>query len=167
MNTKLSEKYLDKAIDDAFKNSVAFTNWFLSKTKFADQNASYIWSRSDHPWCRMKILIQDIETGLEREEERDCETDILVVFETENKTRFALHIENKLADGHFTQYQPEMYAQRAALWQGQDKWQNYSDFETILIAPTVFFEKNKASAEVFDRFISYEEIAEFIPQFKP
>ncbi len=36
---KPNEKELDKAIENAFKSSVEFTNWFLSKTKFSAEPA--------------------------------------------------------------------------------------------------------------------------------
>src|SRR5690348_16574189 len=42
-----NEKQLDKALEEAFKNDPDFINWFLSKTKFANRNAKYEWSRSD------------------------------------------------------------------------------------------------------------------------
>lgn len=45
-----TEKELDAALEIAFKSNPEFTRWFLSKTKFADRSATYLWSRSDHPW---------------------------------------------------------------------------------------------------------------------
>src|SRR5437763_16413940 len=49
---------------------------------------------------------------------RQGETDVLFVFAfgTEPGRRLALHIENKLASGRFTAFQPEVYDARARLW---------------------------------------------------
>ncbi len=165
---KATEKQLDAEIDKKFKNSSIFTKWFLSKTKFANKNATYFWSRSDHPWGRVPLTIINPETGESENIIRESETDILVIFETKNKERFALHIENKLSNGHFTVYQPELYAARAKLWLGNPKYKEYTDFETVLIAPHAFYKRcTDKDAKQFDRFISHEEISKFIPLFKP
>ena len=42
---------------------------------------------------------------------------------------------------------------------------DYSDFETMLIAPLAFKREHQTKASLFDRYISYEEIARFIPEF--
>ena len=162
-----TEKQLDAEIDKYFKNSPEFTNWFLSKTKFANKKASYFWSRSDHPWGRVPLTIQNPETGKTEEIIRESETDVLVVFETTKKERFALHIENKLSNGHFTIHQPELYSERAKLWLNNSKYKKYTDFETVLISPHSFYErcKNKGAKE-FNQFIPHEEISEFIPMFE-
>ena len=97
---------------------------------------------------------------------RDSETDILVVFESSAKKRFALHIENKLGKGHFTQYQPEMYSERAKLWQGNKRYCEYTDYETVLIAPIEFYRRNFEDANKFDRYVSYEEISILLPIFE-
>jgi len=164
-STEGTEKDFDQAIDDAFKKSKVFSQWFLKKTKFANENASYLWSRSDNPWGRFTITITNSETGIEEEVTRDSETDILVVYENADGNRFALHIENKLANGKFTEYQPESYAFRAEKWKNQEKFGNYNDFETILISPLEFYRRNFDAANVFDRFVSYEEISIILPAF--
>jgi hypothetical protein len=162
-----TEKQLDAEINNQFKSSPEFTKWFLSKTKFANKNATYYWSRSDHPWGKVPLDIKNPETGENEQIIRESETDILVVFETENKDRFALHIENKLSNGHFTTYQPELYSERAKLWRKNPKYKNYTDFETVLIAPNAFYERclNKGAKE-FNQYISHEEISRFIPSFR-
>ena len=93
--------------------------------------------------------------------------DVLAVFETttEPKCRFALHIENKLATGNFTQLQPELYAARAAAWSGKPKYQNYESWETVLVAPRSFYERFRNDASKFNRFIAHEELADFIDEF--
>jgi len=164
---KVTEKDLDSTIELAFKNSPLFTKWFLSRTKFSEENATYYWSRSDNPWGVVPVTVQNPETGAEEIIKRESETDILVVFETDTKKRFALHIENKLANGHFTPFQPELYAKRAQLWLSNPKYREYTDFETVLIAPSVFYDRCIDGATEFDCFISHEDISEYIPLFRP
>lgn len=167
MNNKnqLSEKDLDKILDDRFKKSRQFTQWFLSKTRFSNLNAKYKWSRSDNPWGRFTFKIINEDTGEIEHIIRDSETDVLVVFETENGSNVALHIENKLANGKYTQYQPEFYSQRAETWLNNKKFGNYSDFETVLVAPIEFYTNNFKASQNFDKFVSYEEIGILLPEF--
>jgi len=162
---KITEKILDGAIEEEFKTSHQFVTWFLGKTKFSDTSATYHWSRSDYPWGRIPVTIRDPKTGLEKKIIRDSETDILVVFESKDKKRFALHIENKLANGSFTEYQPELYSQRAKMWLGKKKYCSYTDYETILIAPQQFYDRWTQESQLFDKFISHEDISEYIPIF--
>ena len=160
-----SEKELDAALENAFKSNVAFTRWFLSKTKFADRSATYLWSRSDHPWGIIRHPTINPETGLEEMSLKECETDVLVVLQAEDNEHLALHIENKTAGGKFTLLQPELYQLRAEQWKGNPKYQSYTDFDTVLVAPTRFQERNVAQASLFGSFIAHEEIAEYIPLF--
>ena len=161
-----SEKDLDKVLDDGFKNSQEFSKWFLSKTRFSNLGASYRWSRSDHPWGRFTFEVKNQKTGKNEEITRDSETDILVVFESESNKRVAIHIENKLANGKFTQYQPEFYSKRAEAWLNDEKFGNYTDFETVLVAPIEFYTNNFEASKYFDKFISYEEVAILLGGFK-
>ena len=163
--TKMPEKMLDKAIEQAFLNNPDFTRWFLSKTKFSKEVAAHCWCRSNNPWGRTELSIINPETGLMEKIVREGETDVLVVFETDAKRRFALHIENKLASGKFTRFQPELYAARAASWVGNEKYGNYEDFETVLIAPIAFYERCGKEAKKFDRYVSHEDISAHIPTF--
>lgn len=162
---KVSEKTLDKALEKALKEDGAFTKWFLSNTKFGDEQLSSPWTRSNHPWGRVDMIISNAETGEAEKQIKEGETDILVVFDSPTHGRFALHIENKLAAGVFTKLQPELYAARAAAWVGNPKYRSYVDFETILVAPLVFYNRNLADAKKFDRYISHEEISLFLPIF--
>jgi len=161
---KLNENDLDKILENRFKNSELFSTWFLSKTKFSKLTPRYKWSRSDNPWGRFTVEIVNEDTGKKEVITRDSETDILVVFESE-KENIALHIENKLANGKFTQYQPELYSKRAKAWCNNNKYGNYSDFETILVAPVKFYKNNFLASQHFDKFVSYEEIGILIPEF--
>jgi len=163
--TKPTEKDLDLALEGAFKGNAAFTEWFLDKTKFQGQLASYLWSRSDNPWGRFEFPELNLKTGTHEIVFKEGETDVLVVFQTLDEKRFALHIENKLASGHFTPSQPELYAARAAFWQGKPQYRSYQEWETVLVAPNAFFQRCKTEATKFHRFVSHEEIAAHIPLF--
>lgn len=158
---EISEKQLDKALDDAFRTSAEFVRWFLAKTKFASRGGAYSWSRFDHPWCRMPIPSKS-GAGVDYVE---SETDVLVVFRASDGGRFALHIENKLASGRFTRNQADLYARRAELWLNDPRYGDYSEFEVALIAPFAFERLNKHEAAKFDRFVAYEEVAAHIPLF--
>jgi hypothetical protein len=160
-----TEKELDQAIEAAFKDSPSFTRWFLSRTKFKDDDASYYWSRSNYPWGKAELNTVNAMTGARESVVREGETDILVVFETPNKRRVALHIENKLASGSFTLLQPEVYRARAAKWKSDPRYCNYDDWETVLVAPNIFFDRFRAEAAKFDRFVPHEDIAIHVPLF--
>ena len=118
----------------------------------ASARAAKFWWK--HWWCRVPEL--DAET----------ETDIFIVFEVaETKERFALHVENKMANGSFAEKQPESYAFRAEHMMRKARYLNYTDFETILISPLSFRDKNRMRCDLFDCYISYEDLSEFIPEF--
>jgi hypothetical protein len=136
------------------ERSTKFFNWILGKTKFADCSARIVLLRADNPWYQSKA------NG------KQSETDILLVCEDKKSTkRFALHFENKLADGHFMPEQPEQYELRAREWMNMPKFANYSDFETILVAPHAFYKRNDDKVHHFNKFIPHEDIAIFIPEF--
>jgi hypothetical protein len=162
-----TEKVLDKVLEEGLKFNKVFADWFLSQTKFAGSGAILHWSRADHPRGSHPHEIIDPATGESRTTQVESETDVLVVFTRPNSTRFALHIENKLAGGSFTPQQPERYRSRACFWLGNPKYCSYSDFETVLIAPQTFFDDNPAEAKKFDRYISHEQIAAHLPSFRP
>jgi hypothetical protein len=161
----VSEKQLDLALDDAFQHNAAFATWFVDQTKFAGTGATYLWSRSNHPWGRVMHTTLDPTTGEAVTTIKEGETDVLVVFTTANGLRFALHIENKVSVGKFMPEQPELYAVRARQWLGNPKYQSYTDFETVLVAPKAFYHRNEQACRVFDRYIPHEDIAQFIPLF--
>ena len=164
MKTKLEEKDLDSLLEKALASSHEFASWFLSFTKFSDQQAKYLWSRSNYPWGEFPFPLINPETGIEEMHVRGGETDVLVVFETKSEERFALHIENKITS-QFTEYQPEMYLARAAHWMGLEKYKNYTDYQSVLVAPTAFFNRYIEDAVKFNCYISYEQIADYVPEF--
>jgi hypothetical protein len=108
------------------------------------------------------VPINNSETGELETVIKEGETDVLVVFETQTHKRIALHIENKLASGSFTPFQPEIYAARAAQWKGNPDYQSYEDWETVLIAPRSFYARYIDDAKKFGRFIAHEDIANYI-----
>jgi hypothetical protein len=163
---KFAERQLDKIIELAFETQPAFSEWFLSRTKFSSRNAQRCFSRSNNPWCRMTIKITDPVTGEVREETLESETDVLVVFQdTSAGSKFALHIENKLVNGKFTHLQPDLYHPRAQRWIADECYGGYSEFATVLIAPQVFYERNIGECVKFDHFVSHEDIARHLPEF--
>ncbi|CAI9009533.1 MULTISPECIES: hypothetical protein [Burkholderia] len=162
---KSKEEQLDSCIEQAFQSNRAFTNWFLAQTKFANDGGVYQWSRSDNPWGTHPHVAIDLASGEPVVKYVQSETDVLVVFSRPNGGPFALHIENKLKNGSFMPEQPERYQSRAAHWLNNPKYGMYVDFETVLIAPQVFFDQHRVDAEAFDRYISHEEIANYLPEF--
>jgi hypothetical protein len=142
-----------------------FVTWFVDQTGFAGRGCTYRWSRSDHPWSRLTFRVDDPDSGGTREITRDSETDVLVTLDTSDDRIVALHIENKLGNGHFEPYQPETYAIRAEHWLDSPKFGGYSEYETVLVAPVSFYERNKAQSDIFDCFISHEQVSRFIPEF--
>ncbi len=105
-----SEKAPDQALEESFKSNGDFCEWFLGKTKLGLNYANYVWSRSNHPWGKVKLLLPNKDTGALEMVAREGETDVLVVFENSAKRRLGIHIENKLERGHFTPHQPEVCA---------------------------------------------------------
>jgi hypothetical protein len=77
-----------------------------------------------------------------------------------------IHIENKVGAGKFTDLQPEMYPFRAAHWVGNAHYGGYVDFETVLLAPDAFRQRNSVQAEHFGCFISHEAVGQHIALFK-
>lgn len=157
-------------LNDLFANKVMhspeFRAWLLARTKFANlsghvrilDESEYMirprrfWWR--HWWC----------AGIPNCGEK--ETDVFLVFEDiTDKKRFALHVENKMRNGKFTFLQAECYAARGKHMMNRREFLRYSDFETMLIAPLGFKNQYSEPAALFDRYISYEEIAPFIAEF--
>ena len=160
-----NEKVLDQLLEAAFKSDAEFIRWFLGKTKLGFNYPNYVWSRSDYPWGKVKLVLPNKETGALEMVTREGETDVLAVFESQAKRRLGLHIENKLGSGNFTLYQPEVCAARADLWARNANYGNYDEWETVLVALKAFYERNIAEARKLTTFIAHEEIAAYIPAF--
>jgi hypothetical protein len=89
------------------------------------------------------------------------------VFESiDGKKRFSLHIENKTLKRSFDEGQAEAYRKRAECWANQERFLNYTEYRTVLIAPGAFRqEKNNDKLSLFDSFIAHEAIAKFVSCF--
>lgn len=149
--TRVTERLLDERFRSSLDEVPGFAEWILSKTKFAGVRAKLVNEPWKFQWYKCK------NTGVE------SETDIFLIFRNlDTSERFALHIENKLANGKFLNGQPWLYHKRGTDWITR---RNYQDFETVLIAPESFYHRYKAEADIFHRFISHEEIAAFVPEF--
>ena len=164
-STTPSEFDLDEALVAAFRNDAAFASWFLGRTPFAGV-AVYDWSRSDHPWSRVDLVIPNATDGESSVLRRDCETDVLVVYRADDGRRLALHIENKLATGSFTPHQVELYRARRDQWKGRPKLGNYSEALCVLVAPQRFHDRNLEQAQRFDAYVSHEALAEHVDAFR-
>ncbi|MEO5925946.1 MAG: hypothetical protein ABIR70_19155 [Bryobacteraceae bacterium] len=162
-----TEKELDKALETALKSNELFREWFISRTKFKGDNPEYLWSRSDSPWTTVQLALPSDKTGEFEIMKRQGETDVLFVFQfpAEPMRRCGLHIENKLASGRFTKYQPQLYAARAKQWANNPKYGNYNEWDTVLVAPQSFLDGHYTLAKPFGAFVSHEEIAHYITNF--
>lgn len=165
MSGKKTEKELDKALAKALEHDPKLVSWIVSKTKFAGRDVEFRSCRSDYIWGVHPFVFRNQETGVEESTSRESETDVLLLLNDGDRV-VALHIENKLGGGAFTQLQPEMYPQRAEHWKNDKKRGGYADFDTVLLAPLVFKERNAEQAALFGCFISHEDIAAYIPEFK-
>jgi hypothetical protein len=165
---KEKEKELDGALEAALRDDKHFLEWLVNKSKFKGRSPEYVWSRSNWPWGPVKLQLPDPGTGEQQWVERQGETDVLLVFTfpAEPSRRLALHIENKLALGTFTDYQPEVYKARAEYWLRNPKYGNYDDWDTLLLAPVSFYNRCEMDARKFGCFVSHEEVAEFVPLFR-
>jgi hypothetical protein len=163
---KLTEDALCEIFADGIRDAPEFRQWFLSKTKFAQhangcrllhEEQMAIRPRSRwwrHWWCAVPEL------------SKDRETDVFMVFVvTGTDKRFALHVENKRDNYKFNPGQAAAYAPRARHMLNRPDYLSHSDFQTVLLAPVAFRNRYAAEADLFDIFISYEEVARFIPQF--
>ncbi len=161
--TRISEAELDHAFAEKLSEDPKFQEFLLFGGRFSrsastarllvdEQNAArtakHWWK---HWWCRLP-------------DGTEWETDIFLVFEADDQ-RFALHIEDKPRDGKLRFEQAAAYRRRAAFKANDAKWLNYTDFETILLAPASFLTSNAEAAAQFDRTLSYEAVAEFVPLF--
>ncbi|OAH31742.1 hypothetical protein AX289_27615 [Methylorubrum populi] len=127
----------------------ALTARLMREEQAAARKAAHWWK---HWWCTMPDGSQG-------------ETDIFAVFEDPVGGRFAIHVENKPPHGVLGFAQAAAYRRRAAFKANDSRWLDYRDFETILLAPAAFLAANGECLRQFDRGISYEEVAAFVPLF--
>lgn len=166
-NTSAIEASLDKALEEALRGQPEFAAWFLGRTRFKNEVASCVFCRSDNPWSTVRLERRRALSGELEVLARECETDVLAVFETADGRRLAVHIENKLANGSFTDLQPELYKERLEQWKNRPKLGNYGDATSVLLAPEVFLAKHEAAALMFETRVSHEEVGQHLPVFRP
>ena len=160
-----TEKQLDRLLEERLNADDSFRTWFLSKTLKGASYTNLVLLRANHPWGKVRTILPNKDTGALEAVVREAETDVFAVLEDRNGKRLALHIENKLPGGKFLAYQPEMYAARAEAWRQNEKYGNYDEWETVLIAPRSFRARNENDARKFMSFIAHEDIAIHVPGF--
>jgi len=165
---KPNEDALCRLFANMMRNSQDFRAWVLSQTKFEGRSARLL--AEEQASSRPKVNPENWWRHWWRkipELDQERESDIFFVFEDEvDGGRFALHIENK-QDAKFLPGQAEDYESRARWMMRMPRYLNYSDFQTMLIAPQSYRERNQQAAGRFHCFISYEDIGRFIPEFAP
>ena len=133
------ERDIDILLAEEFSVSAEFAEWFLLQSRFAGIEAKVsdvFVSRSDS-------------TG---------ESDLIVVYEqSSDKKRIALMIEDKID----APLQPEQEARYRLRGQAEVERGYIDDFEVILCSPQSY-KISLASDFTFDKFISYEQISEFL-----
>jgi len=162
-----SEKELDKALESALRDDKEFRDWFLDQLPNKTDYKELVLCRSDHPWGKIRAILPNENTGALEPIERESETDILAVFENSKGIRVGVHIENKLALGSFTRYQPDLYAARAEQWMGRKAYGAYHHWLTVLLAPKAFIEAYESDCRKFQIRITHEQLAEKIDLFSP
>ena len=157
----IAESDFDQAFADTLTTSTEFRRWLLSGSRFADTARLLIEeqrkARKARQWWKHWWGYMSDGTS--------SETDVFAVFEIEPGRRFALHVEDKPPHGKLEMRQAADYRRRAVHWAHKDRFLCYDDFETILMAPAAFIRDNAACAQQFDRCLSYEDLAAWIPLF--
>lgn len=164
----LTEDELCEIFAEQVKASPDFAAWLLRRTKFASyaENVRLLdreqmairprkrWWR--HWWCDAPGLTK-----------KGRETDIFMVFEatTPEQIRFALHIENKRDSYRFGDGQAADYKVRANHMLHRSEFLNHADFTTVLLATSRFRQKYATECDLFDAFISYEDLAPFLSPY--
>jgi hypothetical protein len=147
------ELELDNLFWKAISTNLAFQSWFLQRTKFAQQTLDLVTNEKWHQrWYRDPIT------------NKDSETDILMIFTDPRSTnRYAIHVENKPSHGIWEPLQAENYRKRAI--DRMSKWR-YVDYQIALIAPLSIIKRSPREVEHFDIAIPYEDIGNFVPEFR-
>ncbi len=139
-----------------------FRSWLLSRTKFAKLwplarllNKEQQTARGGGAWWRNWNEPQDGAAGM------------FLGFELEQtRLRFALHV--CCAQAASQLHDAEIQRQRASAESmiNQERFLNYMDFETVLLAPQALILCDARTLN-FDRRIPFETVAGFVPQFGP
>lgn len=162
----LVEAKLDAALAEALFGQPDFASWLLGRTRFRGEVADCVFCRSDNPWSTVRLERPNPVSGELEVLSRQCETDVLAVFQTSDGRRLALHIENKLSNGRFTHLQPELYRERLQQWKNRPKLGQYSDATSVLVAPEAFVAKHRGESLMFESYVSHEELGEHLRAFR-
>lgn len=162
---RLTEEQLDVVLAEAIFDGGKFSDWFFKRTRFVGESAKCVFCRSDNPWSRVKLQVVNPTTGDLEVISRDCETDVLAVYETADARRLALHIENKIAGGSFTAHQAESYQERLQQWRNRARLGRYDDATSVLVAPRSFYQQHIEAARKFECYISHEELSSKLSVF--
>jgi hypothetical protein len=137
------ERDIDILLAEEFSVSSTFADWFLSKSKFAGRSGHVI-----HVFVSKANNLG--------------ESDLVVVYSLDRGGRIALLIEDKV-DAELQPQQADRYRQRA---DREVKAGAFGDYEVILCAPRAYPAPHLEVA-AFDRFVSYEEIGEWLAHNDP
>lgn len=157
---------MDSALAQALLERPEFAKWLLGRTRFGGEIAECVFCRSDNPWSTVRLEMSNPTSGELEVLSKQCETDVLAVYETKDGRRLALHIENKLAKSSFTHLQPDLYKQRLQQWRNRPKLGQYSDATSVLVAPEAFVAQHKTQVQMFEAYVSHEDLAQHLPAFK-
>jgi hypothetical protein len=163
---RLLESDLDLAFANKIKASPEFAIWVLGHTKFKRYGARVrLLDEIQGRLRKRRFWWKDWWTTIPGQR-IGRQIDIFALFESiDTEQRFALYIENKQADRDFEQGQAEAYSHLAKHMMKKETKLNYTDYATILIAPLLYRECHKVECDLFDCFIPYEKIAEYVPEF--
>lgn len=153
---------LDEVFASMLGASHEFRSWFLSRTKFAR-----LW-----PLARLLQAEQQAAQGPEpwwrnwrSESTGHISTKMLFIFEVEQtKLRFALHVERAMSADELAASEKGTYRAVAKAMMNQECFQNYMDFETVLLAPQALIVGDARTLN-FDRRVPFETVAGFLPEF--
>lgn len=164
-----------RPIAEAPEEDSSFRVWFLSQTRFASHAATAkllseeqkaTRSPNAENWWRSYFA------GSSYPFKSECgerETDLLAVFEATTGLRFALHIEVKSPGDKFGVQQARDYGRRAKCWSGTGRAPgtvlSHEEASTVLCSERGFAEKRRPEAELFDAFVSFEDIAARLRSF--
>ncbi len=141
------------ALDGLFRNEIVrspdFRDWLLGRTKFAGLDAELI----DEPWLSRRGDRGDSAPA----------TGIFLVFRQWGlDRRFALHVENRRRGDRLEPGDAARCLVQASRWH---TCRQCDDYETLLMAPSALYERHRPEADRYQRYIAYEDVAEFIPEF--
>lgn len=140
---RIYERDVDLLVAEEFDVNPAFADHFKSLTKFAGESAvvSECWvSKSNN-------------LG---------ESDLEVVYQRDDGSRFALMVEDKVDAG----LQPDQAARYRLRGERERSRGSYSDYQIVLCAPTFYLGK-QTGLDGFDLLISFEQLADFLDAGDP